>query len=47
MISMKKQTPVLTRKQKGNEVNKKAIIWTASIAGGIIILTAILLIVNG
>jgi hypothetical protein len=44
---MKKQAPVLARKQKNNEVNKKAIIWTASVAGVIIVLTAVLLIVNG
>lgn len=44
---MKKQAPVLGRKQKSNEVNKKAIIWTVSIAAAIIILTTVLLIVNG
>lgn len=44
---MKKQAPVLHRKQKDNGVNKKAIIWTTSIVGAIIVVMAVLLIVNG
>lgn len=44
---MKRQAPAMRNKPKDNEVNKKAIIWTASIVGAIIILTSVLLIVNG
>lgn len=45
---MKKQAPVLARaKHKNNEVNKKAIIWTVSVAAAVIIVAAVLIIVNG
>jgi hypothetical protein len=44
---MKKQAPILQRKQKENTVNKKAIIWVSSIIAAFIILMAVLLIVNG
>jgi hypothetical protein len=43
---MKKQAPVLHRKQKDSGVNKKALIWTGSIVAAIIVLMAVLLIVN-
>lgn len=46
-IHMKRKPPILARTQKGKEPNKKAIIWAASIATGVIIITAILLIVTG
>jgi hypothetical protein len=45
--SVKKQAPVLARKQKNNEVNKKAIIWTVSVVAAVVVLTAVLIIVNG
>lgn len=47
-MSIKKQAPVLARtKKKNNEVNKKALIWTASIVGAIVVLVSVLIIVNG
>lgn len=45
--SMKKQAPVMHRKQKENEVNKKAIIWVGVILAAVLILMTVLLIVNG
>jgi hypothetical protein len=47
-MSVKKQAPIMARtKKKDNEVNKKAIIWTASIVGAIVVLVSVLIIVNG
>lgn len=43
---MKRQPPVMQRKNHESGVNKKAIIWTASLAGALVILMAVLLIVN-
>lgn len=44
---MKRQAPILQRKQKDSGVNKKAIIWTAAVLGAVVVLMAVLLIVNG
>lgn len=44
---MKRQAPVLQRKQKDSGVNKKAILWVGSIVAAVIIVMAVLLIVNG
>lgn len=44
---MKRQAPILQRKQKESTVNKKAILWVGSIIAAFIILMTVLLIVNG
>jgi heme/copper-type cytochrome/quinol oxidase subunit 2 len=42
----KKKAPAMQRKQQAEQANKKAIIWTASIFVGIVILVTVLLILN-
>lgn len=46
MSHIKKQAPILHRKQKDNGINKKAIIWIGSIFVALVILMTVLLILN-
>lgn len=46
MSHVKKQAPILHRKQKDSGINKKAIIWISSIFVALVILMALLLFFN-